>query len=375
MITKRVWISAATALIVLALAPSTARTETRSDASAAFSYFPLEVGNQWVYKRTALGGSEHWRVTVDARLAEEGGPVRFALDGYLGSRRTVHSGMDGNVTELRLDGSGENFWYLLDSSVGKSWELRLDNLLADSPLLRCVHRSELILASRTETVEVPAGSFRDVIRIDFTSFCSDAGIVSEWFAPGIGLVRRVESSFAGPIVSELVHAEVGDLVLPVEAYSTSLSLEKGNYVNNFMAPGAPDAIATLQGIFVLRNDSSDPSEFTFAGCKSVSISVVNDRGQSLVTTRADDGGCCMCENLLRLVLAEDKLAMRISFELATPDGKPLPDGRYGVISTLDSLDAPPLRPSATAMIEVHSVYPPAHEMHGSLSELAATDLP
>ncbi len=347
MYTRKILASAAVVLALPALASAARAQGTPADT---LSYFPLKTGNDWVYERSAYGQKDRWHVRVAERLTEEDGSVHFALDGYFGPRRMVRASLDGSIVGLTPDGKEDGLWYLLDYPEGGSWQLRLDP--GDDPLAQCIDRSEMTLASRKESIQVPAGSFRDVIRVDFGSMCLDAGIVSEWFAPGVGLVRRVETSFAGPIVSELAQAEVGDLVLPSLGYSSSLSLDSDVYFNVI---SASEAIPTVQATFVLRSGGgAGEHQISFAGCRSVSLTVVDEKGEQVLKARGVDGGDCLAENILR-VPPNDQLVLRFSFGLETEDRKPLHDGRYGVIATLDSLDAPPLRPSVGMTIEVRTV--------------------
>src|SRR5437667_445126 len=61
--------------------------------------------------------------------------------------------------------------------------------------------------SRSEQVTGPAGTFA-AIHIQFTTQCGDAGITDEWFVKGIGLVKRVEDSIAGPRTTQLERATI-----------------------------------------------------------------------------------------------------------------------------------------------------------------------
>ncbi|MBW2274751.1 MAG: hypothetical protein JRG96_15900 [Deltaproteobacteria bacterium] len=70
------------------------------------------------------------------------------------------------------------------------------------------------LASRGGTVATPAGSFRDVVRLDFDSRCRDAGLLRAWFAPGVGLVRYEVATPSGPLRYDLVSARIGPRSFP-----------------------------------------------------------------------------------------------------------------------------------------------------------------
>jgi hypothetical protein len=335
------------------ITPAQVRTLSPTDRP---SYFPLEVGDQWSYARRGPAGSDSWRSAVADRVVQANGRIYYALDGYFGPRRLVRATLRGTVTEYDPNAWADHLWYLLGAPVGSSWRIELQALPLANPLPDCVSGSKVTLASRTDTVTVPAGTFHDVVRLQFASPCADAGIVTEWFAPGVGLIRREEDSFAGPVVSELLHAILAGQVLPRQAYATSLDLDRPIYVNNLMPVVGPDALPMVHGVLTVRNGTPLAIGFTFSGCVSASIEVLDAGGSTVLKTRADDGGCCLCLNLLDVSLANDMLVLPLSFRLQTDDGRPLPDGRYAVRATLNALGTPELRPAATAAIEVRSVY-------------------
>jgi hypothetical protein len=341
----------------VALPPVSAHAQTVGHVSADVPrYFPLAVGNRWVYERTGPIGSEQWTAAVVDRVTPPNGWLYFVLDGYFGPRRLVRATPGGAVFEFNPDGPADNLWYRLDAEVGTTWQIQLEPLPTLSPMADCVSGSKVVLARRTEVVTVPAGTFEGVVRLDFSSPCADAGIESEWFAPGVGLIRRQESSFAGPVVSQLVRAAIGDSTLPPLPYSSTLSLDRPVYVNNLMPPIGPRATPTVRGRFVVSNTTDIPISFAFSGCMSVGVVVLDEAGHEVLRARGEGGGCCLCKVVLNVSLVNDALVVPFAFKLETPAGQPLPDGRYAVAAALETLDVAPLRPSATATIEVRSVY-------------------
>jgi hypothetical protein len=319
-------------------------------------YFPLEVGNRWVYERKGPIGAERWGAAVVDRVTPPGGESYVVLDGYLGPRRLVRSTPRSAVFEFDPDGPADHLWYRLDAHVGAAWHMQLEPVPTLGPIADCVSGSRVVLASRTEVVTVPAGTFSGVVRLDFSSPCADAGIDSEWFAPGVGLIRRHETSFAGLVVSELVSADIADLTLPRLLYASSLSLDRPVYINNLMPPIGPGAIPTVRGRFRLENRSDTPMRLAFAGCTSVSVVVLDAAGREVLRARGDGDGCCVCDGILDVSLVNDALVVPFSLKLETRDGQPLADGRYAVGATLETLDVAPLRPSAQATVEVRSAH-------------------
>lgn len=322
------------------------------------SYFPLGVGDRWVYNRTGTGSASTWKAEV-AETAVSGSPSQvYLLNGYFpGVPRWVRTNRGGTVTELAPAEAREYLWYRLGAPVGTSWELQLAPTPTALPVADdCVNGSRVVVASRDDVVSVPAGQFTRVVRVDFHSRCADAGITSEWFAPGVGLVRREEASIAGPVVSELVMAELDGLTLPRSAYAVTLSVDRPRYVNNLMPPVGPGALPTVRGTFALRNPTDVPVELAFTGCTSATVAVANEAGEVVVRARVDDGGCCTCGNPVTVTLTHDVFVLSLSFTLSGENGDPLPDGRYVITVTLDTAGAAALRPLAQLPIEIVSVY-------------------
>jgi len=325
-------------------------------STATLPHFPLQAGNQWSYTKKGPGGDEAWQVAVVTRA--DGGTAS-ELQGYFGSTHTVCSATSGTVHEVTADTSGDSMWYDLGAPVGSAWRIHLDP--SDRDLPSCIDGSTITIGSRTEHADVPAGSFDNVIRVDYTSPCSDAGLMAEWFAPSVGLIKRMEQSFAGPVTSVLETARVGGMILPRPAVSTSLLVDKALYRSS--TPGISVDAATASGNtppmltanFILSNASKQASEFDFLGCPSITVTVYEKSGKALISARATDGSDCSSGKVVHVKVTEGSLALPISFKLHSQDAQSLAEGRYLVVATLDTLDAAALRPSASATIDIADV--------------------
>ncbi len=347
---------AAAFLIAVGELPAQTRTRAAFDVTRE-SYFPLQVGNHWVYARRGPAGMDGWKVAVSDFKKAPNSHRYFVLSGYFGEpARLVRRGLRDNVGEFNPRSNTDHLWYLLGAPVGTSWRMELEPVNDAGAPAGCVDGSRLAIVSRAEHVEVPAGAFANVVHVRFQPPCADAGILEEWFAPGVGLVRRLENSFAGPVVSELVRAEVGGRDLPRHPYSSTLAIDRPAYVNNLMPVGSPDTLPIVRGAFAVHNETPIPISFTFSGCKSISVVVRNTAGNEVLRASGNDGGCCECDNFFTFKLVEDVLVIPVAFRLMTPDGNPLPDGRYAVEVTLDTLETGGVHPSATAEIEVRSIH-------------------
>jgi hypothetical protein len=318
----------------------------------ARNYFPLQTGHRWIYAVNGGPGTGIWEVNVGDRQAT--GPFRSyrELSGYFGRGvRLVASTFSGTVLERGSDG-GDYLWYQFGGQVGRSWVMRFPPGAPSS----CEDGATLSIGARNQVVSVPAGEFKQVIRIDFMTPCADAGITAEWFAPGVGLIRREETTLAGPIVSELVYAELGQTALPDALYATSLLLSSPRYVNDLMPPVDPSGLPQVTGAFVVRNQTGEPAELVFpSSCRGLRLEVWNQAGELVLAKNTLEGVPCL-QVITRVVLTHRSLVVPFSFLLADESGRPLPDGPYSVTAVLLTVPPEVLRPAARAQIEVVSTH-------------------
>ena len=343
---------------VSAAAGPASQANSRASAERGSLYFPLRHGYKWTYavQSATSAVTSTWRVEV-LNPPSAVPPMRafFRLHGYFRADETqsVRTTPFGTVLERGQDGN-EYLWYELEAEVGQSWKMHL----APPASASCEDGTVLTIVSRGEVISVPAGDFSRVLRVDrLTPRCADAGITSEWFAPEVGLIRRVEETIAGPIVSELVSADLGNEVWPTSPYTTALNLSSPRYVNNLMPPQGPTSLPRVRGAFaVIGHAARVPLQLVFSGCKSLTIEIRDEAGVVVRTILIDDGGCCVCDSLLTVNVDKEKLVLPFAFILADDKDNPLPDGLYSVTAILDTRDSPALRPAARARIEVVSVH-------------------
>jgi hypothetical protein len=344
-------------MVFLVAASGVAQERIRPTLRAA-SLFPLEAGNYWVYERRGASGAATWRVDVAAVSATAGPARAFALSGYFpGPARRVRVRPLDMVTEVGVTGGKDYLWYLLRAPLNLGWTLRLAPTPVATPGIECIDGAQIHVSSRGEHLEVPAGEFDNVVRVDFATRCVDAGIVTEYFAPGVGLIRREEDSIAGPVISELVESNAGG-VRPIRApYTTSLGLDRAVAVNDLMPSTDPGkGLPVVAGVLTVANDTEVPIVLPFTGCRSATIEVRDSSGTVVLSGHTDDGGCCTCTVEAPALLQKSALALPFSLMLARDGSTPLADGVYAVTAVFDTTEPPPLRPGANSRLEVRSVY-------------------
>jgi hypothetical protein len=175
------------------------------------SYFPLHEGDRWVYVKSVQGFEhptqnlypmEEVKV-IDSRRVE--GEEIFTVSNYafqLGSvSAESDAGLDGPVTELY--GSQVGTWYRFQEGQ------QINPPFAND----CIHGSKGVVANCRD-MSVPAGSFRDCLEIIYTPTpCSDKGLLSETFAPSIGLIeRKIRDGSGGADTWSLKWAQVNGYV-------------------------------------------------------------------------------------------------------------------------------------------------------------------
>lgn len=182
-------------------------------SAASAAEFPLETGNQWHYRQQ--GGTATRMIMVGLPYLI-GGNVYYQLDGYVDARLLVRSDGNGNLyfrdEERDADALLTSF-----EAVDGGW--------FDAPYRPCEQQGRT--EAKPVRYEGPSGRYSDAREIRYRSFgCADAGVEHEIYVSRIGMVRRVETTIAGPAIFDLVYARVGNLmVAPLPAVVTRLTVE------------------------------------------------------------------------------------------------------------------------------------------------------
>jgi hypothetical protein len=145
-------------------------------AAAETTWFPLVVGQRWIYENER-GGPATRKITV---VEEQ--PPGFLVE-FDGNEAVIAPGYD-----ILLEGEGAVPYYRFGSD---SWLHR--------DFRSCDDLRIMTVTARDETVDTPAGTFTDCIHIVYEpGQCADAGTFEEWWAPEVGKVKWTEGGFAGP---------------------------------------------------------------------------------------------------------------------------------------------------------------------------------
>jgi hypothetical protein len=233
-------------------------------------YFPLQVGNEWVY-RTEMAGNASFssmRVTGKAEYNGREYAVVEGLGGRLGNFSALLRQDDNGVLWIRGADGVDQVYAAFATPEGGEYGTAIDS---------CTSKARV--ASRAIAVETPTGKHEGALQVVYTPNCADAGVTGDWYLPWIGLVRRESTSFAGPRVMTLVYSRTGvtELSQPEASFGISVNqpvvrLERGV---------EPQIEARLR----LRV-TAEPVELRFPSGQRFDFSIQNERGESVYTWSA-----------------------------------------------------------------------------------------
>lgn len=158
-----------------------------NQVDSLYQYFPFHEGDQWIYDCDDGDGFER-NILVESRIythSRRHGDYSvnyeriFLFDRNVFSQVSVRMNRGGQVY-LRV-GELEQMWIDFTADAGSSW-IVTDFDDQSSPLT-------VTLQSVTDTVFTPTGAFANCYRFCFKSESGDA-LWTEWYARGIGLVKR-----------------------------------------------------------------------------------------------------------------------------------------------------------------------------------------
>jgi hypothetical protein len=230
-------------------------------------YFPLQVGNQWVYRQGGVGAGEPVVVEiVESRISQD--KVYYLFRGRPLGEAWLRMEEDGTLYAYDPDLRSEKVWVRFGEAEGATYETAMDEC---SPKAR--------IDSKTAQYRGPIGEFETALHIGYPpAGCADAGITEEFYLPYVGLVQRTWSSIAGPRTFDLIYARLGGVtVVSGPETSFSLALDRNRYEIKGIQPPAATMIARL----TLRNTQQDPVELTWPDGQRYDLEIRNEKGEAV----------------------------------------------------------------------------------------------
>jgi len=178
-------------------------------------FFPLREGNSWTYREPVTGQTFSVRVGPSMTV---GGNSYFKLTGYLDTELLVRTEeVYGSLAYWNEERNQEFLLTSFEPFEGGHWW---------APVRPCPEQDGQTQIKRG-THDGPAGPVADVLEIRYRAVgCADIGPVQEQYAEHLGMLRRVQTSIAGPRTFDLVSARVGNLTIlaaPAGRFSVSVA--------------------------------------------------------------------------------------------------------------------------------------------------------
>ena len=239
-----------TLLLLTALFGATAGAQSRL-------VYPLQPGNVWVYRTTSLGRVETKTVTAP-RAEKIGGVDYIVLSGLFPQDTAVR--MDG-ARLVTFDPNGKQDLLWIDSASSR-FSSTTDPCGPSDASLRA-----------PATYDGPFGHFEDAIIVDYgPGKCADAGVTQDVFLSYIGLVRRTETTIAGPRTYELVYASLGGT-----SQFTASGVEFGLTLDRKVYKTADTILARL----TLKTRAVDPVVLQFPTAQEYDVVIYTADGKEI----------------------------------------------------------------------------------------------
>lgn len=267
-------------------------------------YFPLHVGNQWVYR--GEGRVAPPTVIIDIPRSEIINNREYFLVRNLGpSDSWLRMDDDGTLYSLDRATGRESVWAAFATRQGREYRTSINP---------CNQTARV--ESRGATVKVPAAEFINVLEVSYPAAnCADAGLTRDWFVPYIGLVQRESTTIAGPRFLKLAYSRIGGVtVLSEPELGFSLTLDNP-------APSGDVLIARL----TVRSTQEKPLSLNFTSGQRYDLTIRNQDGHEIY--RWSDG------RAFTLALGREEIIGERNWVVDVPllfEGKRLPAGRYTV---------------------------------------------
>ncbi|MFN0103566.1 MAG: BsuPI-related putative proteinase inhibitor [Bryobacteraceae bacterium] len=223
-------------------------------------YFPLQVGNQWIY-RVDEGPVKELRVTEILRAETIDEKEYFVYKGILGETAHVRLTAENKLVQLNADGT-ESLWADFNAAEGTSFPTSFDS---------CTGRGRV--ETRNATTELLDRTWDNGIRVSYSATnCADAGVTDDLYLPGLGLAQRTYQSFTGPRRYKLSYARIGNAsVVTSGEYSFRINLSQKTY--------ATRAIINLR--MTLENWTKEPLKLQFKSGQSFDFAIRDMAGETV----------------------------------------------------------------------------------------------
>jgi hypothetical protein len=232
------------------------------------SYFPLDVGNQWVYRSAGRGPAESMVVEVTG-TREVNSTRYYQVTGFPGGLLLMRYREPGVLVFRRQAEGAESVWLPFNAAVGEAFATGIDDC-----------NPTAVIRNHNASLKSPLGDVNNALEVGYRpGQCADAGLTQESYLPGIGLAERRSTSFTGERVLQLIYARLGGGYVEVGAAETSFTVATDRLV---YAPGGMAAVR-----MTLRNTQDKPLVLTFPSGQDYDVQIRDSKGEIVYTWSAN----------------------------------------------------------------------------------------
>jgi hypothetical protein len=270
--------------------------------------YPLQVGNQWIYRSNQARQVTTW--TVEAKAVDEFDGRRYTrLEGFPWGTTWLREAPDGKLLSWNPELRRENIWVDFGAPENVEFPTIADPCAASGRV-----------ASYETRYSGPLGNFGNAILVKYgPNSCADAGVNGEYYVAGVGLLHRTYLTIAGPSSFDLIYARLGGRTYLAEPHiSFSLALDRSVYELRHDQVGDEANVMTAR--LTLRNDHPEPLRLQFPTGQIFDLTIRNSQGDVLyrwsegqVFTQAEQVLEIVGEknNVVRLRLSESSSGARL----------------------------------------------------------------
>ena len=308
-------------------------------AAAAYhpDYFPLQVGNQWIYRQAGAAAGEPVIIEIPRADIFNGRPYAL-VRGFPDGDAWLRMAEDGALYAYDPVQDREKVWVAFGAPEGSVYF---------TEITECNHTARI--ESRNAWFESQIGEFSYALHIVYPpGDCIDGGILSEFYLPYVGLVERTVSTVAGPLTYEMIYARLGGVTF-VSAPELSFGLALDRAVYEAAPAASPPEVPVMVARLTLRNTRLEPFRLTYPSGQRFDFILKNEEG-AIVYRWSDGKAFILSMGFEDIGPGERNYVVQIP--LADSSGAPWPPGDYIAEGWITS--AGPKRFSAAAGFEIRS---------------------
>jgi hypothetical protein len=286
-------------------------------------YFPLQVGNQWIYSAGGTGAASALIVEI-TQSQVFAGQTYYQLTGFFPQAYWLREDLNGNVYVYDPLQDQEQLWYAFQTPDGQQYEESLPS---------CCGKA--VIRSHAANYSGPVGQFNYALEQGYPGVFQ-VGIAKEVFLPYIGMIYRLQNT-GGPSIAtyDLIYARVGGVtVVSGPEVTFSLTLDRAVYVSNLRTPPGP--VPTMTARMTLRVVQNQPLALTFNTGQLYDL-VVRDANGDAVYRWSD--GRAFTQLVQTIPFGPGEKNFVVVANLGSDPTTPFPPGKYTAEGYLTTVGA------------------------------------